>query len=56
MWLDDWLSDVWIGLVGVAIPLLFPNGHLPSRAWRPVAWFGTIVFALGVLDEGVRGP
>jgi hypothetical protein len=51
MWLDDWLSDVWIGLVGVWIPLLFPNGHLPSRAWRPVAWFGTVVFALGVLTR-----
>jgi hypothetical protein len=51
MWLDDWLSDVWIGLVGVGIPLLFPNGHLPSRAWRPVAWFGAVVFALGVLTR-----
>jgi hypothetical protein len=51
MWLDDWLSDVWIALVGVWIPLLFPNGHLPSRAWRPVAWFGTVVFALGVLSR-----
>jgi hypothetical protein len=51
MWLDDWLSDVWIALVGVWIPLLFPNGHLPSRAWRPVAWFGTAVFALGVLSR-----
>jgi hypothetical protein len=51
MWLDDWLSDVWIGLVGVGIPLLFPNGHLPSRAWRPVAWFGASAFALGVLTR-----
>jgi hypothetical protein len=51
MWLDDWLSDVWIALVGVWIPLLFPNGHLPSKAWRPVAWFGTAVFALGVLSR-----
>jgi hypothetical protein len=51
MWLDDWLSDVWIALVGVWIPLLFPNGHLPSRAWRPVAWFGTAVFAVGVLSR-----
>jgi hypothetical protein len=51
MWFDDWLSDVWIGLVGVGIPLLFPNGRLPSRAWRPVAWFGTVVFALGVLTR-----
>jgi hypothetical protein len=51
MWLDDWLSDVWICLVGVWIPLLFPNGHLPSRAWRPVAWFGTAAFGLGVLTR-----
>jgi hypothetical protein len=51
MWLDDWLSDVWICLVGVWIPLLFPNGHLPSRAWRPVAWFGTVAFSLGVLTR-----
>jgi hypothetical protein len=51
MWLDDWLSDVWIGLIGVWVPLLFPDGRLPSRAWRPVAWFGTAVFALGVLTR-----
>jgi hypothetical protein len=51
MWLDDWLSDVWICLVGVWIPLLFPNGHLPSRTWRPVAWFGTAAFGLGVLTR-----
>jgi hypothetical protein len=51
MWLDDWLSDVWICLVGVWIPLLFPDGHLPSRAWRPVAWFGTAAFGLGVLTR-----
>jgi hypothetical protein len=51
MWLDDWLSDVWICLVGVWIPLLFPNGHLPSRAWWPVAWFGTVAFGLGVLTR-----
>ena len=51
MWLDDWLSDVWIALVGIWIPLLFPDGRLPSRAWRPVAWFGTAVFALGILTR-----
>ena len=42
------------------VPLLFPDGHLPSRRWRPVAWLIGIgiaafvigsVFAPGVLDE-----
>ena len=38
VWLDDWIADVWIGLVAVAIPLLFPDGRLPSPRWRPPAW------------------
>ena len=29
------------------LPLLFPNGHLPSRRWRPFLWF--IVVSLSVL-------
>ena len=49
MWLDDWLSDVWIALIAVWIPLLFPDGRLLSRGWRLVAWFGTAAFTLGVL-------
>ncbi len=53
MWLDDWLSDVWIGLVGVAIPLLFPDGHLPSRRWRPWAWLAAASFTLGVLSRAL---
>jgi hypothetical protein len=49
MWLDDWVSDLWIGLVGVAIPLLFPDGRLPSPRWRPWAWLAACSFTLGVL-------
>ena len=46
MW-SDWLGN-WAWGLGIAIPatfvlLLFPNGHLPSRRWRPVAWFGGVV-------------
>jgi hypothetical protein len=53
MWLDDWISDLWIGLIGVAIPLLFPDGHLPSRRWRPWAWLAAAAFALGVLGRAL---
>ena len=29
----------FIGLMGTFLILLFPNGRLPSRGWRPWAWF-----------------
>ena len=42
-----------LGAITIFIPLLFPNGRLPSSRWRPVAWLGltsiailTAVFAL----------
>ncbi len=51
MWLDDWLSDVWIAVVGVWIPLLVPDGRPLSRRWRAVAWCATAVFAAGVVAK-----
>jgi hypothetical protein len=49
IWLDDWFSNIWILLVGVWIPLLFPDGRLPSPRWRPVAWAGTAAFGVAIL-------
>ena len=37
-WLQNW---AWVPLFVVMLSypfLLFPDGHLPSRRWRPVAW------------------
>ena len=39
-----------VGIIPVLffLPLLFPDGHLPSRRWLPFAWFsvGVLVFAV----------
>ena len=43
-------NGIWapaIGLTGTFLFLLFPDGHLPSRRWRPVAWVsGAVLVAL----------
>ncbi|KAB8193485.1 hypothetical protein FH608_019825 [Nonomuraea phyllanthi] len=37
---------VFYGLSWIFVPLLFPDGHLPSRRWRPVAWISGVAVAL----------
>ena len=53
LWLDDWVSNVWLALVSIWIPLLFPDGRLPSPRWRWVAWAGTAAFALGAAGRAL---
>jgi signal transduction histidine kinase len=50
--LDSWLWLPAIGLMGTYMLLLFPNGHLPSRRWRSVAWLSGITIvgcSVGIL-------
>ena len=68
--LDALTQAIWVvpvGLLGVYTLLLFPDGRLPSRRWRPFAWFAgatmaliqiTFVFTPGHLEghPGVRNP
>ena len=52
-------SWIWVFIIGLLIflLLLFPNGKLPSRRWRPVAWLGGVVIAVGATTEAlVPGP
>jgi hypothetical protein len=37
-WLATWTWVPAIGLLLTFLVLLFPDGRLPSRRWRPVAW------------------
>jgi hypothetical protein len=43
-WVRTWVWDLYIG-IGMFLVLLFPDGRLPSRRWRPFAWsVVTVVF------------
>jgi hypothetical protein len=61
--LATWVcSFAWIPnfALGPYLLLLFPNGRLPGRRWRPAAWAGgavmaTLIAAFAVLAWPVRG-
>jgi len=44
--LTQWLWVPPVGLLGIYMILLFPDGKLPSRRWRPLAWFSGAVMVL----------
>jgi hypothetical protein len=57
-WLNQFVWFLWLpGLVGIALPLLFPDGRLPSRRWRWIAWAGAVGTLLAMLATGLEpGP
>ena len=65
--ISNWIWVPAVGLLGTYVLLLFPDGRLPSRRWRPLAWLsGAVILLLSVgvmlapgrLDNlaGVRNP
>jgi MFS family permease len=53
-WVNNWLWVPSVGLLGTYVFLLFPDGRLPSKRWRPMAWlcgavigFVSVGFAFG---------
>jgi hypothetical protein len=55
-WVGDW---IWCPIVisGPWLLLLFPNGQLPSRRWRPFAWLLAVLSALLLVTAALRpGP
>jgi hypothetical protein len=55
-WIYSW---VWVPALGVIVflPLLFPNGRLPSPRWRPFAWLTVLLAAVGTIMAAISpGP
>ena len=47
----------WILVPSTFLLLLFPDGHLLSRRWRPVAWCAAVGMALGFVTQWLlAGP
>jgi len=54
---NQWLWIPTVGLLGIYLLLLFPDGRLPSRRWRALAVFSAVAIVLQSLAEGFApGP
>lgn len=53
-WVTSWAYGAVIGPMVTFLFLLFPDGHVPSRRWRPVAWAAgvdlVIIAAAGMVN------
>src|SRR5215204_4605640 len=62
-WIVSWMLPIIIGLSMFPF-LVFPNGRLPSRRWRWVAWLTVAFVVVGVISSafasgalmGILGP
>jgi hypothetical protein len=53
-WLVLWSRKVEVVLAFVFLPLLYPNGRLPSSRWRPVAWLAALSLLLMMISDAFR--
>jgi len=53
-WAGNWVWVPAMGLIGIFLLLHFPDGHLPSRRWRPVFWMGVLGTTLATLSVALE--
>jgi hypothetical protein len=61
VWVGEWAWAPALVLLLCFVPLLFPDGRLPSRRWRPVAWLSAVLIVVITVPRAValwpwRGP
>jgi hypothetical protein len=55
--INNWLWVPAVGLLPTFVFLLFPDGRLPSKRWRPVAWLSGLTIVLVSVQVGLSpGP
>lgn len=55
--LGGWVWVPAVGLLGIYLILLFPDGRLPSRRWRPLAWIsGAAILSVSAGSAITPGP
>jgi hypothetical protein len=55
-WIGTWAWRWWLGLTAL-LALVFPDGRVLSRHWRPALWIAIASLALSIVYEGLRaGP
>ena len=53
MWLGAWVWIPGTALLLFAMPMLFPDGHLPSARWRPVAALVVVSVVMWMLGHAL---
>ena len=53
-WVSSWSWYIWVTLVGVFLPLLFPNGRALGPRWRPAVWLAACALGLSVVGAGFQ--
>ena len=53
MWIGAWIWIPGTALLFFAMPMLFPDGHLPSPRWRPVTALVVVGVAMSMLGHAL---